>query len=121
MDTITLDFDDESLQIVTDYAAEHHLPVQGAITLALINAAAQHGVLPIPMKPANEHLADLADAIQASPPASEEEALEIAERLRYLAQFITTRPIPDFNSERSSDRPNSQEEAASQDLIPCPK
>lgn len=93
MQNIPLQLDDESLKIAQEWAAQNHLPVEGAIILSLVQMANEkvpEGTA-IRLAPASDLLMELADSVEKAPPSTPEEVRELAEAIRYFAQFATTR------------------------------
>jgi hypothetical protein len=70
------------------------IPQAGVFILASFEDMIKTGDIDVPeMKTAQELLLDLADKIEHEG-IKPEERTEVAQRLRYLAQFILMRPVP---------------------------
>lgn len=70
------------------------IPQSGVFILASFEDLIKTGDIDVPeMKTAQELLLDLADKIE-NEGVKQEERTEVAERLRYLSQFILMRPVP---------------------------
>ena len=93
MQVMSIDLSDESMELAQRWAAENHLPVEGAMILSMVNLIADKAEAGkrIRLAPANDLMMELADSVEKAPPSTPEEAKDLAEAIRYFAQFTTTR------------------------------
>lgn len=107
MQNIQIQLDDEALKIAEEWAAQNHLPIEGAVIISLVQAAkwkvSSEGIAAIRLAPASDLLMELADAVEKAPPSTPEEVAELAEAIRYFAQFTTTRETSFQGLRRSAD------------------
>jgi len=93
MQVMSVELSDESMELARGWAEENHLPVEGAMILSIVHYLSdRHGAKDrIRLAPANKLMMELADSVEKSPPETPEKARELAEAIRYFAQFTTTR------------------------------
>lgn len=104
MQNLILDLDDNAIDLLRAHAASVDLPPEGVAVMAIVEAARMKAghTGRIELLPANERLAQLADAFEKDAPKTQDEIAAFAEQLRYHAQFATTRTIPYFSGKKDA-------------------
>lgn len=106
MKIMKFDLDDDAHRLAKDWAQRNHIPVEGAVILSITQILKEQpveGSEDITVAPANDLLMQLADMVEISPPKTPEDARELAEIIRYFAQFTTTRDISFMGLGRKKD------------------